>query len=67
MSVITNKQNRKEYGFDSERSTMKNDHNNNNNNSAEHSKDTTVGILDSRFNQTLRNVQGYLSSSLLST
>nr|ACU24163.1 unknown [Glycine max] len=60
VSVITNKQNRKEYGFDSERSTMKNDHNNNNNNSAEHSKDTTVGILDSRFNQTLRNVQGLL-------
>ncbi|KAL5156741.1 TBC1 domain family member 22B [Glycine soja] len=57
VSVITNKQNRKEYGFDSERSTMKNDHNNN---SAEHSKDTTVGILDSRFNQTLRNVQGLL-------
>ncbi|KAG4961452.1 hypothetical protein JHK87_038085 [Glycine soja] len=35
---------------------MKNDHNNN----AEHNKDTTVGILDSRFNQTLRNVQGLL-------
>ncbi|KAK7325088.1 hypothetical protein VNO77_29160 [Canavalia gladiata] len=34
---------------------MKNDPNNNNNN-----KDTTVGILDSRFNQTLRNVQGLL-------
>ncbi|TKY48303.1 TBC1 domain family member 22B [Spatholobus suberectus] len=34
---------------------MKNDHNN-----REHNKDTTVGILDSRFNQTLRNVQGLL-------
>ncbi|XP_027342893.1 GTPase-activating protein GYP1-like [Abrus precatorius] len=32
---------------------MKNDPNNNN-------KDTAVGILDSRFNQTLRNVQGLL-------
>ncbi|RDX76159.1 TBC1 domain family member 22B, partial [Mucuna pruriens] len=35
---------------------MKNDHNKN----AEHNKDTTIGILDSRFNQTLRNVQGLL-------
>ncbi|WJX69726.1 hypothetical protein P8452_53925 [Trifolium repens] len=33
-----------------------NDNNNNNNNS----KDTTIGVLDSRFNQTLRNVQGLL-------
>ncbi|XP_058780268.1 GTPase-activating protein GYP1-like [Vicia villosa] len=32
---------------------MKNNDNNNN-------KDTTIGILDSRFNQTLRNVQGLL-------
>ncbi|XP_004486870.1 uncharacterized protein [Cicer arietinum] len=32
---------------------MKNDDNNNN-------KDTTIGILDSRFHQTLRNVQGLL-------
>lgn len=47
---------------------MKNDHDDdNNNNKAERSKDTAVGILDSRFNQTLRNVQGYLSSFVLST
>ncbi|XP_020224653.1 TBC1 domain family member 22B [Cajanus cajan] len=34
---------------------MKNDNIN-----REHNKDTTTGILDSRFNQTLRNVQGLL-------
>ncbi|XP_047175994.1 GTPase-activating protein GYP1-like [Vigna umbellata] len=39
---------------------MKNDHDDNNKNKAERSKDTAVGILDSRFNQTLRNVQGLL-------
>ncbi|QCE09096.1 hypothetical protein DEO72_LG10g315 [Vigna unguiculata] len=38
---------------------MKND-DDNNNNKAERSKDAAVGIPDSRFNQTLRNVQGLL-------
>ncbi|KAK2425113.1 Ypt/Rab-GAP domain of gyp1p superfamily protein [Trifolium repens] len=31
-----------------------------NNNDNNNSKDTTIGVLDSRFNQTLRNVQGLL-------
>ncbi|KAL5082659.1 hypothetical protein RYX36_011080 [Vicia faba] len=41
---------------------MKNNDNNNNNddNINNNIKDTTIGILDSRFNQTLRNVQGLL-------
>ena len=58
-----------DHEFDNNYAGISGENNNNNNNSAEHSKDTTVGILDSRFNQTLRNVQGYffLSSSLLST
>lgn len=39
---------------------MKNDDDNNNNQGQHHhNKDTALGILDSRFNQTLRNVQGY--------
>ncbi|CAJ2661048.1 unnamed protein product [Trifolium pratense] len=32
----------------------------NNNNDNNSNKDTTIGVLDSRFNQTLRNVQGLL-------
>ncbi|KAK2371189.1 Ypt/Rab-GAP domain of gyp1p superfamily protein [Trifolium repens] len=32
----------------------------NNNDNNNNSKDTTIGVLDSRFNQTLRNVQGLL-------
>ncbi|CAI8592181.1 unnamed protein product [Vicia faba] len=39
---------------------MKNNDNNNNDNINNNIKDTTIGILDSRFNQTLRNVQGLL-------
>ncbi|GAU21975.1 hypothetical protein TSUD_111150 [Trifolium subterraneum] len=34
--------------------------NNNNNNDNNSNKDTAIGVLDSRFNQTLRNVQGLL-------